>query len=113
VRETREEVSLDLLTSARVLGRLDELPVTARGKRTGMSVAPFVFELTHPVELAFNYEVSEVVWAPLEPLYRGQRATKFRYELGGEHMDLPAHDVGGRIVWGLTHRMLDTLFALL
>ena len=113
VRETREEVSLDLAASARLLGRLDELPVTARGKRTGMTVAPFVFELTGEVELAHNYEVSEVLWAPLEPLYRGHCATKFRYELGGEHVDLPAHDVDGRIVWGLTHRMLEALFALL
>ena len=113
VRETSEEVSLDLSASARLLGRLDELPVTVRGKRTGMTVAPFVFELTREVELAYNYEVSEVVWTPLEPLYRGQRATKFRYELDGEHVDMPAHDIDGRIVWGLTHRMLEALFTLL
>ena len=113
VRETREEVSLDLSTSAQLLGRLDALPVTARGKRTGMTVSPFVFELTHEVELARNYEVSEVLWAPLEPLYRGQHATKYRYELAGEGVDLPAHDLDGRIVWGLTHRMLEALFALL
>jgi hypothetical protein len=28
-------------------------------------------------------------------------------------VELPAHDVGGRIVWGLTYRMLDSLFELL
>jgi 8-oxo-dGTP pyrophosphatase MutT (NUDIX family) len=113
VRETREEVSLDLARHAKLLGRLDELPVTARGKRTGLTVAPFVFELTHDVPIAYNHEVAEVLWAPLEPMFRGQLATRFDYELGGEHILLPAHDVHGRIVWGLTHRMLEDFFALL
>jgi 8-oxo-dGTP pyrophosphatase MutT (NUDIX family) len=113
VRETREEVSLDLASSARLLGRLDEVPVTLRGRRTGMTVAPFVFELTRDVELAYNYEVAEIYWAPLEPLFRGQRATKFHWKLGDETVELPGYDVEGRVVWGLTHRMLDALFTLL
>jgi hypothetical protein len=32
---------------------------------------------------------------------------------GGERVQLPAHDVDGRIVWGLTYPMLDSLFELL
>lgn len=113
VRETREEVSLDLAQHAQLLGRLDELPVTARGKRTGLTVAPFVFELTADVPIAYNHEVAEVLWAPLEPMFRGKLATRFDYEIGGERIQLPAHDVEGRIVWGLTHRMLEGFFALL
>lgn len=113
VRETREEVALDLVRSARLLGRLDELPAVARGRRTGLTIAPYVFELTEEAHLLGNYEVAEIVWAPLEPLFRGDFATTFPYEIGGQRMDLPAHDVGGRLVWGLTHRMLEGLFQLL
>lgn len=113
VRETREEVALDLARSARLLGRLDELPAVARGRRTGLTIAPYVFELTEETSLLGNYEVAEIVWAPLAPLFRGERATTFSYEIGGQRMDLPAHDLGGRLVWGLTHRMLEGLFQLL
>jgi hypothetical protein len=60
-----------------------------------------------------NGEVSEVLWAPLWPLFRGELATTFAYEIGGQQLELPAHDVSGRMVWGLTHRMLETLFVLL
>jgi len=113
IRETREEVSLDLIENATLLGRLDELPAVARGKRTGLTIAPFVFELTRDAPLHFNYEVSEVLWAPLGPMFRGELATVFPYEIAGQKVELPAHEVQGRIVWGLTHRMLESLFALL
>jgi 8-oxo-dGTP pyrophosphatase MutT (NUDIX family) len=113
IRETREEVSLDLAANASLLGRLDELPAVARGVRTGLTITPFVFELTRDAPLHFNGEVSEIVWAPLSQLFGGELATVFPHEIGGQRLELPAHDVQGRIVWGLTHRMLESLFVLL
>jgi len=113
IRETREEVSLDLAANASLLGRLDDLPAVARGLRTGLTITPFVFELTRDAPLHFNGEVSEIVWAPLSQLFGGELATVFPHEIGGQRLELPAHDVQGRIVWGLTHRMLESLFALL
>jgi 8-oxo-dGTP pyrophosphatase MutT (NUDIX family) len=113
IRETREEVSLDLAENAVLLGRLDELPAMARGRPTGLTVAPFVFELTHDAPLHFNGEVSEIVWAPLAQLFHGEHTRVFTHEIEGQSIELPAHDVQGRIVWGLTHRMLENLFALL
>ena len=113
IRETREEVALDLCQAARLIGRLDELPAVARGRRTGLTISPYVFELTSNAALSANYEVAEIVWAPFVPMFRGELATTFPYELAGQRMELPAHDVGGRLVWGLTHRMLDTFFQLL
>jgi 8-oxo-dGTP pyrophosphatase MutT (NUDIX family) len=113
VRETLEELSLDLRSSARLLGQLDMLPAVARGKRTGLTIAPFVFELTAEPELRLNYEVAEVLWAPLDGLLRGVYATTYPYTIEGQEVRLPAHDVEGRLVWGLTGRMLDGLLALL
>ena len=114
VRETREELSLDLTRVGRRLGGLPELPAVARGRATGMVIAPFVFELTEDAPLSYKAdEVSEAVWVPLEPLLHGTLRTTIAYELSGQSTRLPAHDFEGRIVWGLTYRMLDDFFALL
>jgi 8-oxo-dGTP pyrophosphatase MutT (NUDIX family) len=114
VRETHEELALDLTTSGRLLGRLNDLPAVARGRRVGITITPFVFELTGDAELAYRPdEVAEAIWAPLDPLLHGRARTTFAHERDGQHIQSPAHDVEGRIVWGLTYRMLEDLFALL
>lgn len=113
VRETREELALDLIAHGRLIGRLDEIPAVARGRRTGLLVHPYVFELTADTGFVPNAEVAETLWAPLLPLMRGELLTTVPYELEGRRLNLPAHDVEGRIVWGLTFRMLDSLFARL
>jgi 8-oxo-dGTP pyrophosphatase MutT (NUDIX family) len=114
LRETREEIAVDLARVGRLLGQLEALPAIARGRATGMQIVPFVFELTDHAPLVFNPdEVAEAIWIPLEPLRRGVLRTTVSYELAGQRTELPAHDFEGRIVWGLTYRMLDQLFALL
>jgi hypothetical protein len=81
----------------------------ARGRPAGLTVSPFVFELVSRPDLVTNAEVEEVVWAPLTAIARGELSTTMPYELDGTRYDLPAWDVQGRIVWGLTYRMLETL----
>jgi len=109
IRETREEVGLDLEGSD-VLGRLDDLPATSRGKRTGLVIAPYVFAIEKEPSLALNYEVAEAVWTPLEPLVSGASATTFAYFWEGQTLSLPALQVGPHVVWGLTYQMLRMLF---
>jgi 8-oxo-dGTP pyrophosphatase MutT (NUDIX family) len=114
IRETLEEVGLDLAQAGRLLGQLAPLPAIARGRPVGMTIVPFVFELVADAELLYSEEVVEAVWVPIDPLLQGQLRTTFTVDRdGGERVDLPAHDVGGRVVWGLTYRMLDSLFELL
>jgi 8-oxo-dGTP pyrophosphatase MutT (NUDIX family) len=112
LRETLEEVGIDLARDAALLGRLDDLPAIARGRRMGLTIAPFVFVLDHCRGLSLNHEVVEALWAPLDPLYRGEWDTIKEYELDGARYQLPAWNVDGRIVWGLTHRMLSELFRI-
>ena len=110
VRETREEVGIDLAHSGALLGRLDDLPAVSRGQRVGLTIAPFVFGLQHDVALETNYEVREALWVALGPLYHDERAMTYKYELGESVFDVPAWDVEGRVVWGLTYRILKELF---
>ena len=114
IRETLEEVGLDLGQAGRLLGQLAPLPAVARGRPVGMTIVPFIFELVADAELLYSDEVVEAVWVPLDPLLQGQLRTTFAVDRdSGERVELPAHDVDGRIVWGLTYRMLDSLFELL
>ena len=113
-RETGEEVGLDLGTHGRVLGALDHTRAYARGLRLNMVIAPIVYELVRPPPpLRPNHEVAEVLWAPLAPMLRGDVHTTLEYELDGERRRFPGYDLDGRVVWGLTYRMLGTLFAIL
>jgi 8-oxo-dGTP pyrophosphatase MutT (NUDIX family) len=113
VRETSEELGVDLRGSAEVLGALAPFDAMARGKRAGLTVHPYVFALRAArVELSPNYEVAEALWVALGPMVRGETRTKFLYPYGDGTVELPGFDVGGRVVWGLTYAMLERLFSL-
>lgn len=107
LRETREELGLDLSRAARLIAPLDEVEAVARGVRTGLVVRPHLFVLERDVTLVPNYEVAEVVWARVSLLRSGTVNTTVRYVRDARELELPAWDVDGRIVWGLTHHMLD------
>ena len=118
MRETREEVGIDLARGAQCLGQLRDVPAYARGKATGMVVSPFVFHLEEPAPCRIDpAEVEEALWASVTPLMRGERNTTYPYVAparegapGGPAQALPAFDVEGRVVWGLTYMMLSLLF---
>ena len=107
-RETLEEVGLDLRARARPVARLPDVMPYSRMPHP-LTVTAFVFDLPEPAELVLNEEVASVVWAPLDAVLRGDGATKFRWKRDGLDLELPALDVGGGVVWGLTYRMLELL----
>ena len=111
LRETREEIGLDLPRHGEAIGALDDLPAIGRGARDGLVVTPFVFALSSLPALSLDpTEVDEVRWAPLAPLMAGERDATFDYEWRGLPMRFPAYRVGPRVVWGMTYRMLQLLF---
>jgi len=115
IRETREEVGLDLENHARLVTRMPSVPALTRSKRGGMLVTPYIFALHEPEhpEFVLSPEVVETYWVPIGPMARGEIATTFPYRHEGTLLQLPAYSVQERIVWGLTHRMLTMLFAAL
>jgi len=114
IRETLEEVGLDLRSEAEHIGQLDDLQAIARGKPQETVIRPFVFEVHRDVPVrADEREVAEALWTPLSPLYLGQVDTTRPYQWHGAQIDFPAYDVDGRVVWGLTYQMLRSFFRIL
>jgi 8-oxo-dGTP pyrophosphatase MutT (NUDIX family) len=114
MRETHEEVGLDLSREAEHIGQLDDLQAIARGKVQETVIRPFVFEIHResPIQVD-ETEVAEALWTPLLPLYRGEVDTVRPYDWQGTQIDFPAYDVDGRLIWGLTYQMLRSFFRIL
>lgn len=106
-RETREEVGIDLQSHGGAVGQLSDC-TPVRGVPIG--VRPYVYLLTERPELTLSAEVQAALWVPVAPLVTGARNAAFTLERGGERMSFPAWAVDGRLVWGLTYRVLSELF---
>lgn len=111
VRETLEESGLDLCTCGQHLGPLDDLQAIARGRYTSLVISPHVFQLHTTTELHLqSEEIAAYRWAPIRPMISGELRTHYPYSYQGNLLQLPAYDVDGWIVWGLTFQMLQMLF---
>jgi 8-oxo-dGTP pyrophosphatase MutT (NUDIX family) len=109
-RETLEEVGLDL-TSSVLLGRLDDTPAVARARPIPMTIAAFVFELIGDAPLVLSAEVVETLWVPLDDLLGTALLTRVDFQVESVRYELPAWNIQGRVVWGLTYRMVSLLIA--
>lgn len=110
VRETFEEVGLDLASEGQLLGQLDELATpTRRVRRAPLVVVPYVFRLARDPPLTPNYEVSEVHWFHLDRLRGGEGRGTLMYHFDGGSFELPCVRLDGTTIWGITLRMLDEI----
>ena len=113
VRETREELALDLEHNARILAGLPAVRTHLRRGPGPIWVAPFAFELVAEPALVPNDEVQEALWVPLEFLADPGNRDRFVWRRFGVPFPMPCLRWDGRLVWGLTLRILDDLLALL
>lgn len=112
VRETDEEVGLQLGPEDECIGRLSE--ISARpGAGLGMVVTPFVFRLQRTARFALNHEVAEVVWVPLEFLLDEDNRKEMTWEYRGARIPVPCYFYRGRRIWGLSLMMLYELMDLI
>ena len=110
VRETREEVGIDLVEDAVLLGGLE--PVAPRSDAGGMLVAPWVFSVPAGTRATPNMEVQAATWIPLSSLAEPRAAAEYRYELpNGSYLIFPALRANGLTIWGMTYRILMELLA--
>ncbi|MBS1110075.1 MAG: putative nudix hydrolase YeaB [Anaeromyxobacteraceae bacterium] len=108
VRETEEEVGLDLRATGLRLGALDEIPAIGRGRAVGLSIQPWVWELQgEPGPFRLSAEVASAHWVRLGDLLDPARRAPFPYVHEGRSLVLPSLDVDGLVIWGLTYRMIE------
>jgi 8-oxo-dGTP pyrophosphatase MutT (NUDIX family) len=65
LRETHEELGIELAQCSRYLGPMDALPAMARGRVLSTSISPFVFQQTSTVDLRLGTEAAHAFWLPL------------------------------------------------
>jgi 8-oxo-dGTP pyrophosphatase MutT (NUDIX family) len=111
IRETHEEIGVDL-TSAERLGTLDDLyprtPVLPP-----VVVRPFVFALTSRPPMVLSPEVQDAFWVS----FRSLAAPGVRGEITIDHPGipsrvLPSYTLGKRTIWGMSERILTPLITL-
>lgn len=114
VRETLEEVGIDLAACGAGLGSLDDL--VPRGGAPQIVVSPFVFGAPAAAVATPNHEVDAAVWIPLRELAHPDAATEFLLETvtgtASPPRRFPAIGTRGYVIWGMTHRILDDFLAL-
>lgn len=107
IRETAEEVGLDLRREAELLGGLDEIQAVGRGRAIELSIRPWVFALREPPPpFTLSEEVASAHWIPLRDLLDPARRAPFTYLHEGTELVLPSIPVGELTVWGLTYLMI-------
>jgi 8-oxo-dGTP pyrophosphatase MutT (NUDIX family) len=106
IRETREEVGIDLASDGDLIGRLDDVRPSRGGPR--IAVSPFVFAVPRAINaIPDPREVASIVWIPLQHLADPASAAEHLHVLpAGGRLRFPAFQYHGYVIWGLTHRML-------
>lgn len=111
VRETREETAIDLAGRATLLGRLDDLePRTAILPR--IVIAPFVFALAGEPPVVPSDEVADAFWVPLPVLRDPATVRETMIQLPGGARRMTSYQHEGRVIWGLTERILRQFLGL-
>lgn len=110
IRETREEVGVDLRRDGRMLGQLP--PVAPANRRLpSLSITPYVFGVAPGGELDLSeHEVDAAVWVPLSDLRDENAAGEILIEMEGAARRFPSLTWQEYVVWGLTLRVLHHFF---
>lgn len=111
IREAREELGLDVERDGELLGALPVVRTHLRKGPGPRHVAPFVFALRGDPPLEPNHEVQEAMWVPLDFLRERRNRGRFVWMGRGVPAVLPCYRWQGRVIWGLTLRMIDDLLA--
>ena len=111
IRETREETALDLARDARIFGRLDDV-----GPRSAplplITITPFLVAHGAPGIIALSPEVAEAFWVSVDALRDPRASRQIVMELTGGTRSVSSFEHEGRIIWGLTERILRQFLSL-
>jgi 8-oxo-dGTP pyrophosphatase MutT (NUDIX family) len=111
VRETAEEVGFEL-ERGQLIGQLDDVVPRTR-VLPPVAVRPFVFRLDHRPAFRLNDEVAAAAWVPLSTLLSPEGHGRVTVQLHDGARVVPAYRFEQSVVWGMTERILNLLFAQL
>jgi len=112
LRETREEIGLDLASLGRPLGRLSEVRTHLPLGSVPHSVVPFAFAVDGDPPLERNEEVQETLWVPVSFFLDRRNRSAFTWVRRGLPLPMPCYTWRGRVIWGLTLRIVDELLEI-
>lgn len=112
IRETREELALDLERDGRLLGTLDDL-YPRNPTLPPIVVRPHVFVANPRAELELSREVAVAFWVPLARLQAADATVESTIEVRGVAWRVPSFVHEGHTIWGMTERILRQLLELL
>lgn len=105
IRETEEEVGLELADPQRLIGRLDDVQPLSGTPR--MLVSSFVFAADADAVIRPNPEVAAGFWVPFGTLAARGAATEYLHALtNGSKLRFPALAYREHVIWGLTYRIV-------
>lgn len=111
VRETREETGIDLRAQGEVFGPLDELrPRTPT--LPPFIVRPYVARVSGDPGITLSDELADHFWAPLTAIFDPANTRPSRVTSHHVAMWRDAIHYEGRVIWGLTERILRAFDAV-
>jgi 8-oxo-dGTP pyrophosphatase MutT (NUDIX family) len=111
LRELREEAGVQVAPS-QVLGELDELRPRIAALPS-VIVRPYVAAVDRHPHLTANHEAAALFWVPLSTLSDPSRRVQRSVVARGLRMQVEGIDLDGRLLWGMTERILAGLTGLL
>ncbi len=108
LREAHEEIGIKS-EDVEILGSLDEVPTY-----TGFIITPFIGLIPYPYPLTPNeYEVAEVIRAPLSMLLDSRNFRQEIWEYEGRRQPIYFYDLGKHVVWGITGKIIKNFIDIL
>lgn len=112
LRETREEIGVDLRGNFDLLGRLDDLH-SQTVKLPNVFVRPYVIAVGELPPFHLSSEVAEAFWVPLSFLTTLSSWEQTSVQARGLSFEVRACLFDGKIIWGMTERILTQLLNLI
>ncbi len=112
IRETREEIGVDIAEHGALLGVLDELGPSSP-RLPPLSILPHVAAVERCLPLILSPEVASAFWVPVETLRDPTASREVDLDLATGVRRVSSLSYKEHIIWGLTERILRQFFALL
>lgn len=111
IRETREEMAMDIATFGKLIGQLDDLAPRSPSLPP-IVVRPFVFVVPPALNFTRNVEVADAFWVSVSMLRSAEAKAEHSLTVNGVNSRFPAYGVRGQTIWGLTERIVSQLLPL-